>query len=308
MTIAHISDLHLNFEGKHTNYKKVENLLKEVTSLEPDHLVISGDISEDGRLEDFDFLRELLIKFKYLDSALTTIIVGNHDIYGTALSIEDALLYPDRCKGTDYDFNLKRFHSFFEELMVDTHRISENDVYPYIKQVGAFFILALNSIEEFSTRNFTASNGFIKKEQKLKAEQLLDNFVSKGSPLLLAIHHHFYKIKRQKDTFAGQILTKIENNTMKLRKKKKLLATLEKWGVSHILHGHFHDQKIYEIGNIVFSNSGGSIKNGHATFAKYNLLEFTDEGNFITTRTINTESFELQNQVQGYCSAFDPVI
>lgn len=290
MTIAHISDLHLNFEGKHTNYNRVEKLLGEVTALEPDHLVISGDISEDGRLEDFNFLRELLIKFNYLDSTLTTIIIGNHDIYGTALSIEDALSYPDRCKGTDYEFNLRRFHSFFEELMVDTLKISGDDIYPFIKQVGSRFILALNSIEEFSTRNFTAANGIIKKDQILKAEQLLDQFVSPGSPLLLAIHHHFYKIKRQKDTFAGHILTKIENSTMKLRKKKKLLTTLEEWGVSHILHGHFHDQKIYEIGNIVFSNSGGSIKNGHATLAKYNLLEFIDEGNFITTHTVNAES------------------
>jgi hypothetical protein len=174
--------------------------------------------------------------------------------------------------------------------MVDTLKISGDDIYPFIKQVGSRFILALNSIEEFSTRNFTAANGIIKKDQILKAEQLLDQFVSPGSPLLLAIHHHFYKIKRQKDTFAGHILTKIENSTMKLRKKKKLLTTLEKWGVSHILHGHFHDQKIYEIGNIVFSNSGGSIKNGHATLAKYNLLEFIDEGNFITTHTVNAES------------------
>lgn len=290
MTIAHISDLHLNFEGKHTNYNKVEKLLGEVTSLEPDHLVISGDISEDGRLEDFNFLRELLIKFNYLDSSLTTIIIGNHDIYGTALSIEDALSFPDRCKGTDYGYNLKRFHSFFEELMVDTHRISENEIYPFVKQIGSMFVLALNSIEEFSTRNFTASNGIIKKDQKLKAEQLLAEFVSQGSPLMLTIHHHFYKIKRQKDTFAGHILTKIENSTMKLRKKKKLLSTLDKWGVSHILHGHFHDQKIYELGKIVFSNSGGSIKNGQTTIAKYNLLEFTDEGNFITTHTVNTES------------------
>lgn len=295
MTIAHISDLHLNFEGKHTHYDKVERLLGEVTSLEPDHLVISGDISEDGRLEDFNFLRELLIKFNYLDSALTTIIIGNHDIYGTALSIEDALSYPDRCKGTDYEFNLRRFHSFFEELMVDTYRISENDIYPFIKQVGSMFILALNSIEEFSTRNFTASNGIIKKDQKLKADQLLKQVVSPGSPLMLTIHHHFYKIKRQKDTFAGHILTKIENNTMKLRKKKKLLTVLEKWGVSHILHGHFHDQKIYEIGNIVMSNSGGSIKNGQTTTAKYNLLEFTDEGNFITTHTVNVESCSIYN-------------
>lgn len=293
MTIAHISDLHLNFEGKHTYYDKVEKLLGEITSHEPDHLIISGDISEDGRLEDFDFLRKLLIKFNYLDSALTTIIIGNHDIYGTALSIEDALSYPDRCKGTDYDFNLRRFHSFFEELMVDTYRISEDDIYPFIKQIGTIFILALNSIEEFSTRNFTASNGIIKKDQKLKAEQLVNKFVSDGNPLLLAIHHHFYKIKRQKDTFAGHILTKIENNTMKLRKRKRLLSILEKWGVSHILHGHFHDQKIYEVGNMIVSNSGGSIKNGHNSIARYNLLEFTDEGNFITTQNISTETFQI---------------
>jgi 3',5'-cyclic AMP phosphodiesterase CpdA len=289
MTIAHISDLHLNFHGKHTNYKKVERLLAEITSLEPEHLIISGDISENGCMQDFYFLRELLVKFNYLDSALTTIIIGNHDIYGTPPTIEDALAYPDRCKQTDYDLHLRRFHSFFEELNINTYRFSENEIYPFLKNVGNLFILAVNSIEEFSTRNFAASNGKVKKDQRQKALWLLDRYVPQGNQLILTLHHHFYKIKRQKDTFAGHILAKIENSTMKLRKSKKLIATFEKWGISHILHGHFQEQRIYEIGNIKLSNSGGSIKNGLGSIAQFNLLEFTDEGDFMNTFVINTE-------------------
>ena len=67
MIIAHISDLHLNYQGKTTHYNKVEELLRKIAQSEPDHLVISGDVSEDGRVEDFLFLRELLIKFDLLN-------------------------------------------------------------------------------------------------------------------------------------------------------------------------------------------------------------------------------------------------
>lgn len=289
MIIAHISDLHLNFNGKTTYYSKVEELIRRVVMSEPDHIVISGDVSEDGRDEDFLFLRELLVKFEILNPAKTTLVIGNHDIYGTAINIEDALSYPDRCKNTDYDERVINFTSYFNELFEGAELFRGSSFYPFLKKVGDVFILGMNSIERYSTRNFAASNGIVKKEQRLAAEKLLSTHWDSASPLILAIHHHFYKIEKAKESFAGKVLTRVENSTMKLRRKKKLLRWIADTGFTAVLHGHFHQQRIYKLGDVTFSNSGGSIKNGFGPVAKANFIDITDNKVQIETLSLNTK-------------------
>lgn len=289
MIIAHISDLHLNFNGKTTYYSKVEELIRRVVMSEPDHIVISGDVSEDGRDEDFLFLRELLIKFEILNPAKTTLVIGNHDIYGTAINIEDALSYPDRCKNTDYDERVVNFTSYFQELFDDTGLFRSTTLYPFLKKAGDIFILGMNSIERYSTCNFAASNGIVKKEQQLAAEKLLSAHWDQASPLLLAIHHHFYKIERAKESFAGKVLTRVENSTMKLRRKKKLIRWITDTGFSAVLHGHFHQQRVYKVGDVTFSNSGGSIKNGLGPIAKANFINVTPGNLHAETLSLDTK-------------------
>jgi 3',5'-cyclic AMP phosphodiesterase CpdA len=296
MLIAHISDLHLNYNGKHTNFEKVEALIVEILTHSPKHIIISGDISEDGRDEDFRFLRELLIKYQLLNSERTTIVIGNHDIFGTAVSIEDALYYPDRCKNINYKDQIKRFHSFFPELMNGCLTISEDQIYPFIKPVEDIFLLGLNSIDEYSTRNFAASKGYIDKQQRKDIATLLKNFYNADKPLALAIHHHFYKISREKNTFAGRMLTKVENITIKLRRRKKLLRFMNQLGVSTVFHGHYHDQKIYRLKRILFSNSGGSVKNGLGPLAQYNLIKLNRSENSISSYLFDTASLNLHNE------------
>lgn len=289
MIIAHISDLHLNWNGKTTFYKKVEELIRKVSLCEPDHIVISGDVSEDGREEDFLFLRELLIKFDLLNPLRTTLVIGNHDIFGTAINIEDALSYPDRCKNTDYEDRVLIFTSYFRELFEGDSIIHGTSIYPFLKRVGDVFILGMNSIEKYSTRNFAASNGLVKKEQRIAAEKLIRDHWDSQSPLLLAIHHHFYRIERSKETFAGKALTRVENSTMKLRKKKKLLRWISDTGFSAVLHGHFHQQRVYKLGGVTYSNSGGSIKNGLGPVASANFIDVTANTVRVETLSLNTD-------------------
>lgn len=290
MIIAHISDLHLNYQGKTTHYNKVEELLRKIAQSEPDHLVISGDVSEDGRVEDFLFLRELLIKFDLLNPEKTTLVIGNHDIYGTAINIEDALSYPDRCKNTDFEERVLIFTSYFRELFEGDNLFRGQSFYPFLKKVGDVFILGMNSIGIYSTRNFAASNGIVKKEQRLEAEKLLKKHHDGSSPLILAIHHHFYKIERAKESFAGKVLTRVENSTMKLRRKKKLIRWIKETGFTAVLHGHFHQQRVYKLGDVTFSNSGGSIKNGEGPVAKVNFIDINDNQLKIDTLSLNTHN------------------
>ena len=48
MKIAHISDLHLNMFYKDSNLQKIKYLLKYAIAQKPDHIVITGDLTDNA--------------------------------------------------------------------------------------------------------------------------------------------------------------------------------------------------------------------------------------------------------------------
>lgn len=76
--IVHLSDLHYSTENRET----VRALLEAVARCQPDHLVISGDLSEDGRTVQFRGLRDLLWKQGFCSADRLTVVPGNHDQWG----------------------------------------------------------------------------------------------------------------------------------------------------------------------------------------------------------------------------------
>jgi len=53
MKIAHISDLHLNMFYKDSNLQKIKYLLKYAIAQKPDHIVITGDLTDNAGEKDF---------------------------------------------------------------------------------------------------------------------------------------------------------------------------------------------------------------------------------------------------------------
>jgi Icc protein len=74
MKIAHISDIHCNY-GTDFNEKIFEKAVKMVNKEEADMVFISGDITTDGLLSEYDLAKE---KLKELDLK-PAVIPGNHD-------------------------------------------------------------------------------------------------------------------------------------------------------------------------------------------------------------------------------------
>ncbi|MDH7517156.1 MAG: metallophosphoesterase [Candidatus Thermoplasmatota archaeon] len=74
MRIAHISDIHFNF-GTDFNEKVYEKAVKILNKINPDLVFISGDITTDGLLSEYDLANEKLkeINFKQV------VVPGNHD-------------------------------------------------------------------------------------------------------------------------------------------------------------------------------------------------------------------------------------
>ena len=75
--LVHLSDLHYDT----SNREKVRALLDAAVERNPDHLIISGDLTADGRAFQFRGLRDLLWKSGFSGNRLT-VVPGNHDMYG----------------------------------------------------------------------------------------------------------------------------------------------------------------------------------------------------------------------------------
>ncbi|MEZ4314619.1 MAG: metallophosphoesterase [Polyangiaceae bacterium] len=113
--IAHISDLHLLEDAVHerrgtswwrlqyltfgkpqspaTRRLRVRRLLDRALRSHADHLVITGDLTEDGTLGQFESLAQVLHESGWLPSRVT-LVPGNHDVYSHPGAWREALRGP----------------------------------------------------------------------------------------------------------------------------------------------------------------------------------------------------------------------
>jgi len=74
MRIAHISDIHCNY-GTDFNTKMYDKAVKQLNKIDADIMFISGDLTTDGLLQEYELAKE---KLKEIDGKLV-IVPGNHD-------------------------------------------------------------------------------------------------------------------------------------------------------------------------------------------------------------------------------------
>ncbi|MCX7611753.1 MAG: metallophosphoesterase [Ignavibacterium sp.] len=294
MLIAHLSDLHLNTLLTDSNIKKIERLLDYIIEKRTDHLVITGDLVDNADESDLLLLRNHLYKRKLLNSKSLTIIPGNHDIFGGPQRAEDIFDFPSRCRKVNFKEKLSSFNKYFQETFENCIYISSDNNSPFLKELNdEVVIIGLNSIIEYSlSKNTFASNGEIKLEQFFEVEQILKNYCKENQVKIIAIHHHFNKIKKTKRSIAG-IWQNIEKQTMKLRKKKRLFNLFNKYKVDLIIHGHIHYNEHYERKGLNFINGGASIKGYSGQSIRVNFIEINNK-NIICTLHKITKTGEIK--------------
>jgi len=93
MKIAHISDVHIRFGSRHTEYRSVfEKLYKDLKKLKPSRIVLTGDLSHykiNMSPGSLDLSSEFLINLANI--APTDVILGNHDLNIQQLEQGDTL-------------------------------------------------------------------------------------------------------------------------------------------------------------------------------------------------------------------------
>lgn len=277
MKIAHISDLHICDNGSDDSLEKVYLLLKTLARQKFDHIIITGDITENGTQSEYELARELLDLFDFLDSEKATVIIGNHDVYGGMQRLEDLIHFPAPFLGTDYETKVAAFHSVFGSLLANTHK-PPNAVYPFVKKIESVHLLGLNSVKPYSRFfNPFGAKGSVSDEQMQLAPRLLED-VNDRDILLVAVHHHFNHQPVSGNTLLECLWRTVENHSIKLKGRRKLLNALMEYNLGAVLHGHTHHNEAYRTSGIQFYNAGASVMNNTGA-THYNIL--TVEGNTV---------------------------
>ncbi|MBK8946065.1 MAG: metallophosphoesterase [Ignavibacteriae bacterium] len=283
MKILHLSDLHLNPIYHKNNIEKTRLALTQASIDEFDHLIITGDIAHDADEESFKIFREILKEFNLLDSRKTTVIIGNHDIFGGVYSVKDLLNFPERCKSTNYSDQVLRFVNYFEELFTDCIFPDEKNIFPFVKILDDVALIGINTNDIYSViKNPFASNGKVSKNEYKYLKLILEDSGIDNKKKIVLSHHHFYKNNFEAKSSTNDLWNKIEGYTLKLRGKKKLLKLFVKNNIDAILHGHSHENKIYSRLGINIFNAGGSIDN--------------EDKNLFCLNYFNTETMEITSK------------
>lgn len=275
MRIAHLSDLHLCSNYKKSNIAKIKELIEHALENGAQHFVFTGDISDNAEEKELILFRDLLRDYNLLQSDKSSIVIGNHDIFGGPQTAQDVVNFPFKCLNVNYPEKVAKFVSHFHELFENTIRPHEEMFFPFIKELKNIVLVGLNSIDEYSRfKNPFASNGRISKTQrKLVANYLsLPKFTDKVKIVL--VHHHFYQKSDTSTSSESTLWSKIENYTMKLRGKKKLLNLFSENNVKMVLHGHSHEMREYFREKIRFVNAGACAEESNPSYFMLDAFPF----------------------------------
>jgi 3',5'-cyclic AMP phosphodiesterase CpdA len=277
MRIAHLSDIHLCATFKKANIGKTKKLIKLALEKGADHFVFTGDISDNSDEKDFLIFRKILESFDLLHREKTTLVIGNHDIFGGVQTAQDILNFPAKCLSTNYDKKVNEFVGYFNELFENCFFPVTNKPFPYAKIIGDVVYIGLNTSDYYSRiKNSFASNGKVHKEQFEGIKKILEMEKFKSKKKIILSHHHFYK-NSEEATSSNLMWTKIESYTLKLRGKKKLLKLFKKNNVELVLHGHSHEMREYERKGIKFLNAGGSVDNSNSNKSSIVLIDIGEK-------------------------------
>jgi Icc protein len=137
--------------------------LAEARSARPDHLIITGDLTEDGTAEQFEAFAEVLAESRISPDSVT-LVPGNHDIYSDENGWEKALEGP-----------------------LDAYADTSRDA-TVVPLRGAAVVPVWTTLRQ----SYVRSAGRIDPDQVERLTRLAKEACFAGAPLVLAQHHPPY--------------------------------------------------------------------------------------------------------------------
>jgi 3',5'-cyclic AMP phosphodiesterase CpdA len=288
--IAHVSDLHvldlrdvsplrflnkrvtgwanLRFKRKHVHKPEaLARVLDAVHDAQPDHLVITGDLTNLALESEFEAVRRILADVVRLPHDRISVIPGNHDAYtrGAAKSA--------------------RFTSYFRDFASSDRPELAASIpvgkFPFVRFVGED--VALIGMSSAIAQLPMLAGGAIGKPQLEALGRILeDPEVARRIPVLL-VHHPLHV----PPTLWKQV-------SQGLQDSRALLAKVSGLPVVFYLHGHLHVRLERQLANVrIFGATSASLlEDDPNRRAGYNLYDFE-------RRRVTARAFVLPEAGEG---------
>jgi 3',5'-cyclic AMP phosphodiesterase CpdA len=271
MKIVHISDLHYGISEQHN--KSVERKIRDIASYHPSHLIITGDITNTGREKEYKGIAEILRHYGFYDASKLTVVPGNHDLYmqffahfKTPESLYRKFAGIRKYLGLMVNYRLKKYRkdlNHFKSYFLPSFEgviTSKGSLcgFPFIKildEKTAVIGLDSNQLPGIA-RNPACSNGVCDMQDYRALDLLLSEHPLKGKCKIAAMHNYLYSYEQ-----VVKMSSKIFARFMATRKVDRYIELFEKHHVNIVLHGHYHFNDEYYVGNnnkIKVLNGGGS--------------------------------------------------
>lgn len=220
-----------NDDGKVVEYVDsiTDAFLAETAGKQPDALILSGDLTQNGEKVNHE---ELAKKLRLLESQGVPVVVipGNHDInHPSAASFEGT-----EKKKAD-DINAEEFYSIYREFGYDEAMDRDGNSLSYIYQADERYWLIMLDSCQYDPEN--KIGGRIRKETLLWMEKWLERAREEQVMVIPVAHHNLLK----ESTLYPEDCT-LENAV-------QVIDLLEQYGLPVYISGHLHLQRVKKHGN-----------------------------------------------------------
>ena len=280
MLIAHASDLHvLDLKGvapwRYLNKRLTglvslalarksahpphiaERLVADLLELGPDHVLVTGDLTNLALEPEFARARSILEPLAEL--GILSVVPGNHDVY---------------TKGSERS---ARFESFFGDLLWPDPMPQSDERYPWYRKVGDVHVLGFCSAVP---RAPVMATGEVSEQQLRRLKELSEAHSFEDGFVIAMVHHNLHPRGGRKDAMHG------------LDNRDAFIEALSAAGVTMVLHGHTHVAHRFRVNDMAIIGCGSSTwsSDDPSHMARYNLYEIDDgELKTITMRIFSAE-------------------
>jgi 3',5'-cyclic AMP phosphodiesterase CpdA len=281
MRLAHLSDLHaldlngirwtrfinkratglVNLLGRRRDAHPLwllDRLIDAVIDAAPDHVVITGDVSNLALESEFEAMRERLERLGGPERV--SLIPGNHDVYtrGAASS--------------------RRFENYFSAWMWPDAPADDHH-YPWLKLPHPE--LAIVGFSSAVPRAPFVATGVVSDAQLERFRAFASEGMFSNRFGVALVHHNLHRRRWHKQLLHG------------LRRREPFLGTLAEGGVRLVLHGHTHYAHRFESHGLQIVGCGSSTWNSHDPehMARFNI--YTIEGGTLRDITVHRHDHNI---------------
>ena len=255
----------LNSDGKMVTYcdEIVDAFIKEIEKIEPDLVILTGDLSFYGEKGSHEELAQkfLSLKNKGIDVA---VIPGNHDIdsiYAKAYGQDDFIKLEN--------INAQTFKQIYKDLGYHIAYHQHNQSLSYSIQLNQdYTLLMMDSTAHQLTGSDFDVGGYFTESTMAWLENELELIKNDGKRPIVAMHHNL------------AVHNDLLNQGYTIKNNEIIAQLFKKYNVPFVLSGHIHCQNIKKI-NGIYDIASSSLLNAPL---QYGIM------------TLNKESMKYQTQ------------